>query len=384
MQRRCLLQAHGALLALLCAPAPPAAAQSAAGTPPPAAWPRQVVDAAGRSVTLPRPPRRILLGSGFNLVPLSLLHPDPVSLMVAWASDLKRLNRPMAEAFERRFPALAALPLIGDNGGAGLSLEHVLSAEPDLVLLTGWHHATETGRLAIRRLAEAGVPVLVLDFSEDPLVKTPRSMRALGQAIGREAEAEAFSTFYEQRVAGIRAKVAATPEPRPRVILQAFGGSSDCCWVWNNGGLGGLLGALGVRNLGAELLPATGMGGTLYLESLLAADPEVYVTTGLPRREFSLGPGVPREQSRASLARVVQQAGLSSLAAARQGRVHGLWNHFNAVPLNLLAFEALARWCRPDLFPALDPAATLAEINRRFAAMPFEGSFWVSLDPAQP
>ncbi|ONG54974.1 ferrichrome ABC transporter [Pseudoroseomonas deserti] len=384
MRRRRLLQAHGALLALLCAPAPPAAAQSAAGTAAAASWPRQVVDAAGRTVTIARPPGRILLGSGFNLIPLSLLHPDPVSLVVAWANDLKRVNPPMAEAFERRFPRLATLPLIGDNNAAGLSLEHALSAAPDLALMSGWHYWSDTGRLVIQRLQDAGIPTLVLNFSDDPLANTPRSMRALGQAIGREAQAEAFSTFYEQRVAAIRAKVAARPEPRPRVILQAFGGSTDCCWVWNNGGLGSLLAALGVRNIGAEVLPPAGLGGTMYLESMLAQDPEVYVTTGLPRREFTIGPGVTQEQSRASLAQVVRGAGLSSLSAARHGRLHGLWNHFNAVPLNLLAFEAMARWCRPDLFPALDPAATLAEINSRFAALPFEGTFWVSVDPAQP
>ncbi|WP_235035266.1 ABC transporter substrate-binding protein [Roseomonas sp. 18066] len=351
---------------------------------PAGSWPRQVVDAAGRTVTIPRPPTRILLGSGFNLIPLSLLHPDPVSLVAAWANDLKRVNPPMAEAYERRFPRLGTIPLIGDNGGAGVSLEHALSASPDLALMSGWHAWSEAGRLVIQRLQDAGVPTLVLNFSDDPLANTPRSMRALGQAIGREEQGEAFSAFYEQRVAAIRARVAEKPEPRPRVLLQAFGGSTDCCWVWNNGGLGSLVGALGVRNIGAEVLPPAGLGGTMYLESVLAQDPEVYVTTGLPRREFTIGPGVTREQARASLAQVVRGAGLSSLSAARNGRVHGIWNHFNAVPLNILAFEAMARWTRPDLFPDLDPAATLAAINARFAAMPFEGTFWVSVDPAKP
>ncbi|MCG5477222.1 MAG: ferrichrome ABC transporter, partial [Sinorhizobium fredii] len=68
-----------------------------------------------------------------------------------------------------------------------------------------------------------------------------------------------------------------------------------------------------------------------------------------------------------------------SIAAVRNGRVHGLWNFFNAIPLNIVAAEAFAAWLRPDLFADVDPARTLAEINERFAAVPFEGAYWISL-----
>jgi iron complex transport system substrate-binding protein len=56
-----------------------------------------------------------------------------------------------------------------------------------------------------------------------------------------------------------------------------------------------------------------------------------------------------------------------------------LWNFFNAVPLNILAAEAFARWLRPELFADVDPDESLKEINERFAAVPFNGSYWISL-----
>jgi iron complex transport system substrate-binding protein len=49
--------------------------------------------------------------------------------------------------------------------------------------------------------------------------------------------------------------------------------------------------------------------------------------------------------------------------------------------LNVLAAEAFAVWLRPELFADISPEATLAEINQRFAAVPFEGSYWISLKP---
>jgi iron complex transport system substrate-binding protein len=36
---------------------------------------------------------------------------------------------------------------------------------------------------------------------------------------------------------------------------------------------------------------------------------------------------------------------------------------------------------RPDVFPGVDPAATLKEINARFAAVPFDGAYWIDLKP---
>ena len=38
-----------------------------------------------------------------------------------------------------------------------------------------------------------------------------------------------------------------------------------------------------------------------------------------------------------------------------------------------------AKWLHPDRFADLDPAQTLAEINRRFLAAPLGGPLWVSL-----
>ncbi|MDQ1081104.1 ABC transporter substrate-binding protein [Pseudoroseomonas cervicalis] len=380
MLRRRSLLAAGLLLAPPCAltltGAPPARAQ---GT----AWPRQVTDIAGRTVALARPPRKLLLATGFDLVALSLLQPDPVSLLAGWSDDLARINPPLAAAFTARFPRLAEVPRLGSSNQDSFSIERALSLAPDLAVLPLWQAGTPAGQGILRALEGAGIPCLVLDFNRDPLRNTAPSMRALGRALGQDAQGEGFAAFYEQRLRRIRDAVAASAAPGPRVMLHAFAGNESCCWVWSDAGLGSFLAELRARNLGAGLLPP-GQGGMLHLEQVITEDPEVYITTGLPRNKFSIGPGITREAARASLRAVLQGPGLAGLSAIRHGRAHGVWNHFNAVPTNILALEAMARWVRPELFPDLDPGETLAEINRRFAALPFEGTLWVSLDPALP
>lgn len=342
-------------------------------------YPLTVTDAIGREVTLPAPPKAILLGSGFNLVAMSLIHPDPVSLLAGWAGDMKGDNPEIYERFRERFPAIGKLPLIGD--GVAISLEAALPLKADLALLANWQAETEPGRQTIAMLERAGVPVVVVNFNTEVLTRTPEQIRLLGKILDREKQAEAYATFYEAHVQRIRDRVSARKQPGPRVLLEAFPNPDQCCYAYGEGGIGSFIALAGGQNVAAGL---PSQGAVVSSEFVLASDPDVYIATASPGGRYSplsVGPGVSAEEAQDSLKAAVASPHLAGLRAVREGRVHGLWNFFNAVPVNLLAAEAVARWLQPELFADIDPAETLAEINRRFAAVPFEGSYWTGPAP---
>jgi iron complex transport system substrate-binding protein len=344
-------------------------------------YPLTVTDSANRTVTLPRPPRRLLLATGFHLTALNLLHPEPASLVAAWPTDLPRLAPPLAQSFTTRFPSLATTPTLGPGNIDSLPLETALTAGADLALFAGWH-TSNTSSTVMARLASAGIPGLVLDFNANPLANTGPAMRLLGRLIGREEQGEAFAQLHESRRDTIRARLAAHPAPGPKTLLQAYPGRAECCWVAGTTGLGGFLAEAGGQNLGAPLFPSSA-GGQLHLEHVITQNPELYIGTGARGLgTLRIGPGIPPAEARAALAETLATPALAGLAATRTRRAHAIWNFFNAVPFNILALEAMARWCRPDLFGDMDPTGTLAELNRRFAAVPLEGSFWISLNPA--
>ncbi|MGN7736450.1 MULTISPECIES: ABC transporter substrate-binding protein [unclassified Sinorhizobium] len=346
-------------------------------------WPMTVTDAVGRVVTIPAKPKAILLGSGFNLVALSLIHPDPVSLLAGWSGDMKGDNPEIYESFRRKFPAIADVPQIDDGTGPGLSFETLLTLKADLAILANWQADTEPGKRAIDYLTGIGVPVIVVDFNNDPLTSTPRMMRLLGKILERDEQADAFAQFYEDKLALIRARLAARPEPRPLVLMDAFPQADRCCWAYGTGGLGEFLTIAGGRNIAEGTLPRP--GGTVNAEAVMAANPDIYIATSSPGGKYgtlSIGPGISEDEAQQTLARTIEAPALSSIRAVQEKRVHGLWNFFNAIPLNIVAAEAFAAWIRPDLFSDLDPKKSLAEINTRFAAVPFEGTYWVDLKPA--
>lgn len=340
-------------------------------------YPLTVTDSLGRTVTIPAEPKAVLLGSGFNLVAISLIHPDPVSVLAGWANDMKGDNPEIYARFKDKFPKIEEVPIIGD--GITISFEAALSLKADLAILANWQAETELGKQAIDYLEQTGVPVVVVDFNSDALNNTAGNMRLLGKVLNREEQANAFAEFYDAHIKRIRDKVAEHPEPGPSVLMDAFPNPEKCCFAYGTGGLGAFISITGSRNI-AESLPA--QGGLVNSEFIVAANPDFYIATASPGgtySTFSVGPGVDPTEARETLARAVNTPLLSGLKAVKEERVYGLWNFFNAVPLNVLAAEAFAHWLRPDIFADVDPEATLKEINERFAAVPFDGAYWIAL-----
>lgn len=354
----------------------------AATAPAQERWPLTVTDLAGRSVTVEKKPEAILLGTGFDLIALSLIHPDPVSLISGWSDDMKNDNPALYAQFAAKFPAIGGLPGIGSGIAGAISMESALTLNADLALLPLWQAESDIGNQAISYLESTGVTVVVIDFTSDPLKNTPASMRLLGKLTEREEQADAFAKLYEDKLALIATRIAGANGKAPSVFMDAFPKPDQCCWAYGLGGFGELLTIAGGRNIADGSLPE--QGGTINREYVMGADPEVYIATSTPGgtySDFAIGPGVAPQDAKETLAAITGSPTLAGTAAVRSGRVHGLWSFFNTVPLNILALEAIAKWLHPELFADIDPDESLTEINERFAAVPFEGTFWTSLQP---
>lgn len=346
---------------------------------PAAAQPVTVIDLAGRTVTLPGPAKRIVLAQGRQLNGLGLIHSDPVSLLAGWGSDHKRQNPDAYALYAAKFPAIETLPTVGDGSTQdGFSFERAVSLAPDLVILSQSLAGTRHGPGdLVARFESAGITVAVVDFYLQPLRDTVPSLRVLGKLIGRQAQAEEFIRFYEERRERLASRV--RDAERPSVFMHAHAGGFDCCSSPGKGTFDDFITLAGGRNIAAAILP--GASGQISLEQLLAADPAIYVATGgvhLARRGgLVLGLGVSPEEGARSFATLLASPGIGALSAVRNGRAFGLWQLFNDTPLHIVAIEAMAKWIHPERFGDLDPQATLNEISTRFSAIPLEGTLWI-------
>jgi len=338
----------------------------------------EVTDVLGRKVEVPDHVQRVVLGEGRLISAFALLDKDaPFQRIVGWQNDLKLLDAHTYDAYVAKFPTVKDIPLIGQASEQSVSAEEILSLKPDLAVFSiSGHGPTEHSAVA-DVLAKAGIAVVFVDFRINPVQGTHTSMNALGQALGREAQAKAFLDFYDAHIKVITDAVATLPAgKRPSVFLELLAGAWQAPGhTTGKSGMGEVIKLVGGRNIAADVVP--GALGDISVEYALKADPDVYVATGNHKPGLILGAGVSNEDARAAFDSVLSRPEFVNLRAIREGNSHGLWHDFYNSPYNVLAIEALAKWVHPELFAKLDPQMTMDEMNQQFLGMPLQGAYWI-------
>jgi iron complex transport system substrate-binding protein len=349
----------------------------------PAAHARQVTDLAGRTVTVPDHPKRVLLGEGRFVFAMALLdQKDPVARVVGWQGELKQQDPYSWNQLVTRYPKAAHVPLIGKTSEASVSPEKIVSLAPDVAVFSLSGHGPGRNNPMITALQDAGIPIVFIDFRQHPVQNTVPSMRILGQALDRQAEADAYIAFYEERLAHVRKIVEPVPQAqRPRVFVEMLAGVwPACCHTTGNGSFGDLLEAAGGVNVAAPVLP--GAIGDVSLEFLLDAKPDVYIATGSrsepARPGLLVGPGATAQVSADSLTTLLARDGIRDLSAVTQHRAYGIWHAFYNSPYNVAAIEAMAKWFYPERAAALNPQETLDTLYRQFLNVDNAGTYWTA------
>ncbi|WP_295044816.1 ABC transporter substrate-binding protein [uncultured Paracoccus sp.] len=335
-----------------------------------------VTDILDRSVTIPQPADRIVLGEGRHLSVLGLIHDDPVSLVAGWRLE-RALDDPTMAAYRAKFPAIDAIQTVG-GGARSISAESVIALQPDLLVMSLMDARDPAMIRARDQIQAAGIPVVFVDFFSHPQENSIPSLRILGKLTGAEARAEDFAQFYQQRLDRIRTRLADPAIDRPGVFFHVHAAAQNCCSTVGQGVFHDFITTAGGRNIAST---ATGVQANVSLEYLIGADPEFYVATGgthmAARGGLVLGSGVGADQAQRTFDALIRAPGFSALSAVRNGHAAGVWHMFNDSPIHIALIEYLAKTFHPDLFADLDPAATLAEIEARFSPVTVDGTWWI-------
>lgn len=351
----------------------------------------EIVDMAGRTITMERPASKVLLGEGRFLVAISLLEPkDPASRVAGLLNEFARFDPSGFGQYVKAFPEIQSLPTFGQTSEASVSLEKAIMLQPDAAVfgLSGHGPKAKSAKI-IRTLENAGIPVVFIDFRNDPLGNTAKSMRILGRLLGKEAEAQRFAAFYEQEKARVTERLSGAAIKKPRVLMELHVGLRDqCCFSMAKGSLADLMATAGGVSIATEKLP--GPVGMLSLEYVLSQEPDIFIGTAIGSRENSLGngqialgTGIDAVFARKTLANSLDRPGIEGLKAVKSDRAYALWHHFYNSPLNVYALQTMAKWFHPELFADMDPEATLGTMLDWIKPVDLGGTYAVDLLPGQ-
>ncbi|MEM9434629.1 MAG: ABC transporter substrate-binding protein [Pseudomonadota bacterium] len=349
-----------------------------------------LTDIAGREVTLPKLPTKIILGEGRMMYGISaIVEGNPFEKIVGWKDDLVLYDPDAFRKFEAAFPQDADRMINFGNPYAGdFSIEAVLEADADLVLLDSGNlfKAEETG--LIEKLDKAGVPVVFIDFRRNATENTVPSLLILGRILGQEAGAAKFIDFYIAEMRKVTNVVDNIPaEERPLVVVEnAAGWQPDfCCWSFGPYNYGRFVELAGGKNFASTLANAYSV--TLSMEGVLEADPDHIIGTGANWAEakpevtstllgYEGDPAVNAEK----IAALAARPGFSELRAVKDGNFHSIYHQFYNSPYHFVAVQQIAKWLYPDDFEDLDPQDTFNRLHDEFMPYAASGQFWLSAE----
>lgn len=262
----------------------PAAAGTAAPTG--SAQGRTFTDDSGKTLTIEKPPARVVA-----------LSPSVVELLYAVGAP------PIARPSSATFPEAArALPDIGTAYQP--SFEQVAAQNPDLIIADAQLQSPQT----LAELAKIGAPIFSVRVQN--VADVARLLRTLGAIMGKTEEGERAAAQLEAKLAAVEAKLPPSAE-RPGVFIMV--GTADAFWAAKPDSFAGdVVARLGARNLVQEGPDTTQFPGftTYSLERLAALDPDVILVISVA------GPNAPPTSRQ-----LAGNPAWSGLRAVRTGRV---------------------------------------------------------------
>lgn len=344
----------------------------------------KVTDLAGRELQLAAPPKRIILLEAHDLLTMSLLHPDPASLVVGWAA----VDRIDSELLQTRLLNKHSVSVVGKQTPDTISIEGLISLSPDLVVTTAFMTPDGDKNSMVERLKQLGIPVAYSDAASnsttagqesDPVAELKASMRLWGTLLNAPDKADAFTAFFDQELAKIASLV---KDSKPvTTYLEVQSTLDDCCWAAGRKVWGDLLARAGGQPLPEVTAP---WFQQLSLEYVVATPQDVYIASGggwVSGSRPAIGPGIDPKLGREGLQRLIDgRTGFDQLPSVRNKRVYGIWTGLiSNLPLNILFVALAAKWLHPDRCADLNPEAILDTINKDFAAFRIEGPLWASI-----
>ncbi len=363
----------------------------------------QVIDLAGRELFFEKVPQRIILGDSRYIYALSILNKDqPLSNIVGMVNSLKDVNFGSYQQYQKKFPEIDDIHQVGHTSADSFSIETTLSLNADLAIFgVDGHGPNSRNRQLIDQLEKAGVQVVFIDFRNDPIVNTVKSIALLGAILDRQQQAEEFTVFYQEqlnivtdrldKIQSMSTDTRDGTKARPNVFLHSRVGLEDlCCETMVRGMMATLLEQVKGVNVAKERVP--GSAGVLNLEYLLIHQPDIYIATAISSKSavqyedqhnippyITLGAGITEKEAQQSFIRALKHVGVSELDAIKSKRAYAIWHSFYNSPLNIVAVQVFAKWLYPQTFSDLQPRKTMEKLFERFQSTPLEGTYWLEL-----
>lgn len=342
----------------------------------------KVTDVKGREVTLEKPAERVVLGFYYEDF-LAVAGPGALDKVVALSLSTWKDWRPnQFAAYEKALPKLSSIPDVGNTEDGTFSVEKVIAAKPDLVLLAAWSYdALGEG---VKQIEAAGIPVVTLDYNAQTVEKHVLSTQVLGKVMGAEDRATKLADNYKAAMADIDARIkAAGPTTKKVYVELAQKGASEVGNSYGNGMWGTLIDRLGGVNLAKGQVENW---GPLSPEYVLAQKPDLIFLAGSEwvnkPLSVQVGFGADAKLTRERMAGYLGRPGWSELPAVQHGGVHAIYHGGARTLSDYVYAQYIAKQLYPEAFKDVDPAGNIRSYYDTWLPIKADGVFVLPYEAA--
>jgi iron complex transport system substrate-binding protein len=278
-----------------------------------AAYPLSLTDDAGRAVSLPAEPTRIVS-----------LAPSNTEIVCAVGACDRLVGVTDADDYPAEVREVDKVVI-----AAQVDVEKVVAADPELILAAGNELTPST---VITRLADLGYPVLVL--YPESLDELYADIELVGRALGATTQAADVVSDMRARAEAVAEAVATADRPRTFYEVAVYQGT-----IYTAGADSFLASLLSIA--GADPITGDALTTAIQLEDLVAADPQL-ILLGDAAYDASI-----------TAVSVAARDGWQGMSAVVNGRVLAIVEDpviTRPGPRIIDGLEALARAIHPELF----------------------------------
>ncbi|KKG14866.1 hypothetical protein EO98_03755 [Methanosarcina sp. 2.H.T.1A.6] len=340
-----------------------------------------LTDLSGRQVMLHEPANRIILqdsGAGGAFYTLFALDgKDAVKRIVGMDTELSDHRKWIWQKYVEAIPELDSIPTVGN--GEDLNVESVIALKPDVLIVPEFRYNNTID--VYRKVEEAGIPVVIIDFHSERPETHRQSIEVIGKVIGREDKAAELANFYQEQIDEVTSRLEKIDTEKPAVYIEC--GMKGPSELYNTYGTF-MWGAL-VENCRGENI-ANGVideWGPLNPEYLLDKNPDVIIFTGSywPAYEESLRLGYysTKEESEKTLDPFTERAGWETINAVKSDRIYAIHHGLARDIWDFVAIQFIAKSIYPEEFKDLDPEANLKKFHEEFLPVEYSGVWSLQL-----
>ncbi|WP_191601960.1 ABC transporter substrate-binding protein [Marinomonas algicola] len=342
------------------------------------ATPITVKDVLNRDVTFNAPAQRVIVGfypEDYMAIGTEAAY-DKVVGMSKYIWQARQANWDM---YVNHRPSLNDIPGIGRVDTRTFSVEKVIGLNPDLLLLADWQFKGLGDD--IKKIEDAGIPVVVVDYNAQTLERHIRSTELIGIITGQEKRALTIAAEYKETVESISQRLFDAKLPKPKIYTE-FGASGvqELGFTFGKNMWGAIATMSGGDNISAPFIE---WWGKLNPEQVIASNPDVIVITGYETGQGSdamiMGQGVNTDDAHKRLVGYKERLGWSSISAVKHNRLYGAYHGACRTILDSAMIEFYAKAMYPELFSDLQPEQAYLDFYKKYLPVTPEGVFTLKL-----